>query len=665
MFFQIKEVILWPKDINLEPRRVKFEVGKVNVITGASRTGKSAIIPIIDYCLCSSSCSIPVGIIRDACSWFGIVAALKNGEILLARQNPGLQKQTGNMFVLEGESVVIPGIITDSNENTVGVKQRLSELSGLPMLDYGEEEIVYSSRPSFRDTVSFLFQSQNIIANQDILFYKANDYKYQERLRLIFPFVLNAVDAEWFFNKHQLAELNKKLKVEERLYEQNQKLFKRWFTDIRTKILKAKELGLIDKDILIDGNPEYLIGILKEIPKKPVLTPQIDSTTAASLSADLQKLRDEERKLSSELSGLKRRIADMDHLKTTSSRYHQTLQIVRDRLLISKWIEKELAENVYCPFCETNEKTCDKEIESLVSALKKTENEIKMFSEVPSSFDREYATIKKELDETSSSLKSIQTQIQIFAGRSKENQNALYTIAEANRFAGRLEEALNTYSDSIDSSSAQEKIQELKEAIKKFDNLVSGQLIKHRQDYALNEISRFAEKYISNLDTESPNNGIFLDIKLLTVIIKKESRNNFLWEIGSGSNWLAYHLSTLLALHTFFSNRESNPVPSFAIFDQPSQVYFPQRIYVPEVDGEYWEKITDDDTESVKKIFSLMDDVITETNGKIQLMVFDHAPKEVWASCSNVYLVETWRDGNKLIPGDWLASEEFQGLQEF
>ena len=162
MFFQIKEVILWPKDVNLEPRRVKFEVGKVNVITGASRTGKSAIIPIIDYCLCSSSCSMPVGIIRDACSWFGIVAALKNGEILLARQNPGLQKHTGNMFVLEGESVTIPSIITDSNENTVGVKQRLSELSGLPMLDYGEEEMRYSSRPSFRDTVSFLFQSQNI-----------------------------------------------------------------------------------------------------------------------------------------------------------------------------------------------------------------------------------------------------------------------------------------------------------------------------------------------------------------------------------------------------------------------------------------------------------------------------------------------------------------------
>ena len=34
---------------------------------GASKTGKSAVIPIIDYCLASGKCSIPVGTIRRAC----------------------------------------------------------------------------------------------------------------------------------------------------------------------------------------------------------------------------------------------------------------------------------------------------------------------------------------------------------------------------------------------------------------------------------------------------------------------------------------------------------------------------------------------------------------------------------------------------------------------
>ena len=53
MFFQIRQLILWPKPKDVEPKfkSVLFELGKVNVITGESRTGKSAIIPIIDYCL--------------------------------------------------------------------------------------------------------------------------------------------------------------------------------------------------------------------------------------------------------------------------------------------------------------------------------------------------------------------------------------------------------------------------------------------------------------------------------------------------------------------------------------------------------------------------------------------------------------------------------------
>ncbi|TVM36099.1 DUF3732 domain-containing protein [Oceanidesulfovibrio marinus] len=654
MQFQIKELILWPKDLNREPRQVEFELGKVNVITGASRTGKSAIIPIIDYCLCSSKCSIPVGIIRDTCSWFGIVLNTKHGDILLARRNPGDQKQTGDMFVLEGKQIIIPSVIAEKNDDAEGVKRRLSELSGLPMLDYGDEEKAFTTRPSFRDTISFLFQSQNIIANQDILFYKANEHKYQERLRNIFPYVLNAVDAEWFYNKHLLNDLNKQLRIKEREFENNQSLFQKWVTDIRTKIIKAKELGLIENSVAIDGNPEYLMGILKDLAVRGPLEPKIDSHLAEALSADLQQLRSKEDEFSFRLSSLKRRVSDMEHLKSSSDSYHKTLQILRDRLFISQWIEDEVRKTKSCPFCESEEATCGDKLETLIRSLRKTENEISMFSEVPSSFDREYATILDELNQTASELKAIQKQIHAVAGESKEKQRALYTITEANRFIGRLEEALETFSNAQDKSALIEEISLLKSEIQKFKNLTSNAKILKRQEHALERISSLSGNYIRQLDTESPENKIELDIKSLTVVIKDEFRSNYLWEIGSGSNWLAYHISVLLALHTFFIKVSTNPVPSFVIFDQPSQVYFPQKIYVPTDDGEYWEEIEDDDERSVKKIFSLMNSVSTNASGDLQILIFDHAPKEVWQDCSNVHLVETWRGGDKLIPSDWL-----------
>src|SRR5712664_779017 len=99
MKFHIRELILWPRDPQLPPKRVPFVEGSLNVISGVSRTGKSAVIPIIDYCLGSDTCSIPVNTIRDRCSWFGVIVATDSGEMLLARREPGAQRATADMYV--------------------------------------------------------------------------------------------------------------------------------------------------------------------------------------------------------------------------------------------------------------------------------------------------------------------------------------------------------------------------------------------------------------------------------------------------------------------------------------------------------------------------------------------------------------------------------------
>lgn len=91
MYFQIRQIVLWPRTGGREPRVVYFQPGTVNVITGASQTGKSAIVPIIDYCLGSGKCSIPVNVIRKHVEWFGVVVDTSKGQILLARREPGIQ----------------------------------------------------------------------------------------------------------------------------------------------------------------------------------------------------------------------------------------------------------------------------------------------------------------------------------------------------------------------------------------------------------------------------------------------------------------------------------------------------------------------------------------------------------------------------------------------
>ena len=164
MKLQIEKLILWPKN-GRHYREVKFTPGVVNVISGSSKAGKSAVIPIIDYCLASEKCAIPVGTIRNTCAWFGLLVDTDEGMKLFARSEPGRQRSTDDMFVLEGQSISIPARIERKNSNRNIVKEILNRLSGLPNIGFGEDvKFGFKNRPSFRDLMAFTFQPQNIVA---------------------------------------------------------------------------------------------------------------------------------------------------------------------------------------------------------------------------------------------------------------------------------------------------------------------------------------------------------------------------------------------------------------------------------------------------------------------------------------------------------------------
>lgn len=57
----------------------------LNIITGDSQTGKSALLEIVDYCLLSSRSTIPRGKIIEFANLFAIVLELNDKYIVLGR----------------------------------------------------------------------------------------------------------------------------------------------------------------------------------------------------------------------------------------------------------------------------------------------------------------------------------------------------------------------------------------------------------------------------------------------------------------------------------------------------------------------------------------------------------------------------------------------------
>ena len=73
----------------------------------------------------------------------------------------------------------------------------VNRLAGLMDLDFEPgSENGFKLRPSFRDLMAFTFQPQNIVANPDVMFFKANSTEHREKLKTIFPYVLGAVTAK-------------------------------------------------------------------------------------------------------------------------------------------------------------------------------------------------------------------------------------------------------------------------------------------------------------------------------------------------------------------------------------------------------------------------------------------------------------------------------------
>jgi hypothetical protein len=252
---QIVELILWPRKAGLAPQVVPFERDKANIITGASKTGKSSIIPIIDYCLGSERCAIPVGVIRKAVAWFGIVVDTDEGLILLARPEPGKQPTSTDMYLKAVQEGKTPLDVPIANTKVDLVKLTMDRLARLTRLGTDAQNTTsgYAGRPSFRDLMAFCFQPQNLVANPDVLFYRADTTEHRQKLRAIFPYVLGVTTPEILEKQWEYESLRKAARVLEKELAAYERASATWRANLGSWVAEAYELGFLPVDSLKDA----------------------------------------------------------------------------------------------------------------------------------------------------------------------------------------------------------------------------------------------------------------------------------------------------------------------------------------------------------------------------------------------------------------------------
>jgi hypothetical protein len=128
---QLKQLVVYSLDG--EVSSISFDLGSLNIITGRSRTGKSALIRIIEYCLGSGECKVPEGVIRESTSWYGLLLDFSGTDVFVARAEPGVTRNSSTKIHLDiGNGLEIPPYERlQQNVNTDGLVDALSQLIGI------------------------------------------------------------------------------------------------------------------------------------------------------------------------------------------------------------------------------------------------------------------------------------------------------------------------------------------------------------------------------------------------------------------------------------------------------------------------------------------------------------------------------------------------------
>jgi hypothetical protein len=178
---------------------------------------------------------------------------------------------------------------------------------------------------------------------------------------------------------------------------------------------------------------------------------------------------------------------------------------------------------------------------------------------------------------------------------------------------------------------------------------------------AVDRVSAKIAEYASLLRLEHRTENVRLNVRELTLQFSPLSgRTDFLWEVGSGQNWVGYHIAGMLALHEHFIGMRENPVPNFLVIDQPSQVYFPEAWpsmeETPETIGK---SDRSPDIEGVHRIFSALSAFLDAVSADFQIIVTEHAGSITWRGLPHVHVVGNWRVGQDefLIPAAWMPQE--------
>jgi len=642
---QLLDIVLFSHDGR---RRVlSLRPGVVNVITGGSKTGKSALVDIVDYCFGSTECRVPEGIIRRAVSWFGLRLQLANGQAFIARRCPNARATSSEECFVEISDVVQMPEATALRQttNTKGLTALLTSWTGIH--DNLHEPLPGQTRPplsaNVRHALALCFQPQDEIIRRQQLFHGSGDSFFAQALKDTLPYFLGAVDDEFVRKREELRRLRDQLRSIERRLAEITALRGGGVSKADGLLAQARDAGLTA------ARPqgwESTIAVLRDVSQVPLAGAAVafpDGAEFARLSEERVRMLEEQRRLREEIAAIRAFERDekgFSHEATEQAARLKTIGI----------FDGSEPRHV-CPLCTQN-------LPATLQAPSVTEvaTTLSVVSTRLNAVTRAAPQIEKAIAELETKLQGVQDALAKNRSEMESvraaNQRLAQVQDEATKRAhilGRISLYLESVPELPDTKALEEQAEQLRSQCATLEEELSDERVRDRLESITSIIGQRMTAWARDLDLEHSKFPLRLDIKKLTIVADTADGPVPMDRMGSGENWVGYHLIGHLALHEWFTQR-GRPVPRFLFLDQPSQVYFP-----PEKDIEgSMVGISENDRMAVSRMFKFLFDAVGSLSPELQVIVTEHADlNEDWYQDA---VVERWRKEAKLVPDDWPRS---------
>lgn len=410
---------------------------------------------------------------------------------------------------------------------------------------------------------------------------------------------------------------------------------------------EAKQVGLVDERNAASTH-DGIFEVLTRVANESAIGDEVFVADGEDLLAGL---RTERQSLRNELERVNAEIRSARAFTSETSGYVREVKEQRARLSSVGLINTIPGAEHRCPLCENDLRSPIPTVVEIAQSLSDLSLQLDAVEAENPRLQLRLANLQREEAQIEENLRMNQQRI---AAQIKQNEIARAQqdafILRA-RTVGKIVQYVETATSLQASSALQLSIESARAQVSALEEQVDADLVREKLSTFLNIIGGYMTTYAEQLSLEQRGSPLRLDIRNLTVIADTKDGPVPLYRMGSGENWVGYHVLAHLALHKWFRLKE-RPVPGFLIFDQPSQAHYPPDLAPQAAHATH----ADEDRTAVFEVFKLISDVAAELSPNLQIIVLDHADlKHDWFEAA---VVERWRSGNTLIPKTWIEEAD-------